>query len=75
VGIFVKDSGWQGLRGTVQRCGACSKATVHFAARGGVPVCSECGYNPAFDRIADDSDTRVTRFGRFFRGSRQAQSS
>jgi hypothetical protein len=58
----MKDSGWDGLRGTVQRCGSCSRPTIHLAAQGGVAVCSECGYNPAFDSFAEEPAPKVVRF-------------
>jgi hypothetical protein len=51
---LLKDSGLDGLRGTVERCDDCETATIHLAAPGGVAVCSVCGYNPAFDDFADD---------------------
>ncbi|HWQ13471.1 MAG TPA: hypothetical protein VNL77_11760 [Roseiflexaceae bacterium] len=57
----MKDSGWDGLRGTVQRCGSCGRATIHLAARGGVAVCSECGYNPAFEAFVEEPEPQVVR--------------
>jgi hypothetical protein len=51
---LLKDSGLDGLRGTVERCDDCETPTIHLAAPSGVPVCSLCGYNPVFDDIADD---------------------
>jgi hypothetical protein len=50
---LLKDSGWDGLRGTVERCDDCETPTIHLAAPSGVPVCSLCGYNPIFDALTD----------------------
>ncbi|MFO7167626.1 MAG: hypothetical protein DIU80_006315 [Chloroflexota bacterium] len=57
-----KNSGWNGLRGTVQRCDECRRSTIHLAAQGGVPVCSECGYSPAFAAFDDQPAQRIIRF-------------
>ena len=51
---LLKDSGFDGLRGTVERCDDCESSTVHLAAPSGVAVCTLCGYNPVFDEITDD---------------------
>lgn len=56
---LAKDSGWSGLRGTVQQCGSCRRPTIHLTAHGGVAVCSECGYNPAFDEIEEPRDRKI----------------
>jgi transcription elongation factor Elf1 len=53
---FVKDSGWQNLRGTVERCGSCGRSTVHLTARGGVAVCGQCGYSPAFEQFEEERE-------------------
>jgi hypothetical protein len=57
---FVKDSGWDDLRGTVEQCDDCENPTIHLAAPGGVPVCSMCGYNPLLDELMDEDDNDDT---------------
>jgi ribosomal protein L37AE/L43A len=59
---LVKDSGWDGLRGSVERCDDCERPTVHLAAPQGVPVCGDCGYSPAFESIEDEADSEVISF-------------
>jgi hypothetical protein len=55
---LLKDSGLDGMRGTVEMCDDCDRPTVHLAAPGGVPICGTCGYNPIFDAVEDeDSDS------------------
>lgn len=41
--LLLKDCGLEGCQGSVQRCEACARSTVHFARPGGWPVCGVCG--------------------------------
>jgi hypothetical protein len=43
--LLLKDSGLDGVKGTIQYCADCGKPTVHYRAPGGWPICSTCGYN------------------------------
>ena len=53
---LLRDSGLDGLRGSVEMCDDCDCPTVHLTAPGGVPICGQCGHNPIFDTIDDDDD-------------------
>ena len=53
---LLKDSGWDGLRVTVEGCDDCEGSTIHLTAPGGVAVCSLCGYNPLLAELADEDE-------------------
>jgi len=53
---LLKDSGWDGLRGTVEGCDDCETSTIHLTAPGGVSVCSNCGYNSLLDELSEEWD-------------------
>ena len=53
---LLKDSGWDGMRATVEACDDCDGPTIHLSVTDGVPICSLCGYNPLFDDLVDDED-------------------
>ncbi|NWG19551.1 MAG: hypothetical protein HXY39_04410 [Chloroflexi bacterium] len=42
---LMKDSGLNGLKGSVQYCPDCGRPTVHYRVPGGLPICNACGYN------------------------------
>ena len=50
------NSGWDGMYATVQSCDDCEQPTIHLSADEGVAICAQCGYNPIFDEIADETD-------------------
>ncbi len=58
-----KDSGLDGLKGSVQYCADCGQPTVHYRASEGWPVCGSCGYNADVVAMAEDCDNseRVLR--------------
>jgi len=41
--LLLKDCGLEGFKGSVERCDACDRATVHFRRPGRRPVCGICG--------------------------------
>jgi hypothetical protein len=41
--LLLKDCGLEGLKGTVQRCAECGRATVHFHRPASWPACGVCG--------------------------------
>lgn len=43
--IRLKDSGLDGLKGSVQYCPDCGRPTVHYRIPGGLSICNACGYN------------------------------
>lgn len=57
---LLKDSGWDGMRGSVEGCDDCGTPTIHLTAPGGVSVCGDCGYNPMLDALTDASDSDDT---------------
>lgn len=40
-----KDSGLDGLKGSIQYCPDCRRSTAHYRTPDGWPICYACGYN------------------------------
>ena len=52
--LFVKDSGLNNLKATIQYCGECEKPQIHYAVAEGCAVCHACGYSPALEQLIED---------------------
>jgi len=51
-----KDSGLEGLKGSIQYCADCGKPTIHYRAQHGWAICYACGFNPDLERLAAEAD-------------------
>jgi hypothetical protein len=51
---FVKDSGLNNLKATIQFCGECAKPQVHYSATNGCAICHACGYSPALEQLIEE---------------------
>ncbi|HMO58633.1 MAG TPA: hypothetical protein PKA05_12485 [Roseiflexaceae bacterium] len=58
---LLKESGLDGLKGSIQYCADCGKPTVHYRVHQGWPICHACGYNQELERMAAEADTKTWR--------------
>jgi hypothetical protein len=54
--IRVVDSGLENLKASIDYCDDCDSNTVHLSVPEGVAVCHQCGYNSAWEHLADETD-------------------
>jgi hypothetical protein len=59
--LLLKDSGLEGLKGSIQYCADCQKPRIHYRTSDGWPICGMCGYNADLIRLC--AEEQLIRIG------------